>query len=318
MNKEQMYERIEGDEVPAGQYTPDINEEGRFVLIPFYEDAFSTMEDLPIEVVIGEDEKLVWELENLLSAREAGEDGDEEADYFNSGLEDDNVNNPRYPDYFPVEDYHANYKKALENIHSFIGNGNGCQHYGTRISKRHAVLLSGQKGVGKTTFIDQICRTEAEDYNTIVIRARNTKQLQILEETGIAHIHEKLKCRNKIVVVDGFTEAFAPKVEAFLKRTKHMEQVLFLLGMDAEDFSDELSGKDVPVDYVENWLVSSSTNLKSKWYKYLTHYHLSAEEWSETWYNSPISLGTLKQMYKIAAKDPDASLQQLSKTLIRE
>lgn len=104
-----------------------------------------------------------------------------------------NALNPIERRYFPLEEYHDEYKKALQELDTFLEHGS--------LGKTHVALFGGESGIGKSAFFEHITQQFIEHHQGVVIDVRTIYALHRLDAPDIRAILEHLGDRKLLITI---------------------------------------------------------------------------------------------------------------------
>lgn len=212
-------------DLPAGEYIPSQNRDGKGVLIPIERRAqtqsgITIMEGAEYEYVLGDGSgDDIEDLERALDGLPPLPAGSGDRPFI-----------PVHK-YFPMEQHSKGLKSAKSNINRFLQSKDKYERLG--MDYRRSILLYGDPGTGKSQFIYQLSRELIQEKDAIVLRIENSSALITFFEDVLQPI-SYYSNRLKVVVIEELADMCASRgnVTILLNLLDSMqlrENVLFLL-----------------------------------------------------------------------------------------
>ena len=189
--------------------------------------------------------------------------------------------------YFPMEEWHPGFKNVESQISAFLKNRKSYAQNG--LPYKRSLLLYGEAGTGKSTFINHTCKTLIENYNALVIKIDNFGRLKGFNQY-LASECDVIKDRLKVLVIED--------VEKFRDEYALSELTNLLNRKELSHNTLMLMTSTLP-QAIPDKLVQSSTHINNltgvfnkdfkrgflkNWYNFLVNESLSDEEQRKPWY----------------------------------
>lgn len=288
-NQLELLKTIPLDRIPAGFYHPYYNDETEAVTLKkaeLYQDSIE-----------GNDDSLFMRhLELLLGSKESKEADKTRKEAVKFGQFDRG--------YFEMEKYNTGFGQVHASIDLFLESRDNYMQ--KDFGYRHSVFVFGEKGIGKTRFINHMAAQMVINQDAIVLILEDTREINGMARNGFTEFLKVTKNRLKVILIPDMYpltsySGDAGSINAIFSHPGLRDDVIFLIAAaETQDipayFFVNHSTLDVIVDCgVENY----TKDFKKAWYT-----HLMGEEMPESWqtlpfYDTQMTAAMLKELYAI-------------------
>lgn len=190
--------------------------------------------------------------------------------------------------YFPLEEWHLGFKKMDEQISAFLKNQG--YYYYRGLPYRRNMLLFGEGGTGKSTYIYQKCREFVEEHDAIIIKIDNFGRLKGLSRY-LAEEMDVINDRLKVLViedVDQFRDDYA------------RDELIYLLNRAELQNNTLLIMTSTLPNAIPNRIINSSSHIHDMtgvynqnfkpgfveaWFEFIVGERIPSEEYDQPWFN---------------------------------
>lgn len=291
-----------------GQYVPETDAEGNFILSPFdvlnnksqrestrHKKLVRQYEEFVCNIDL-EEEDFLRELEIALTGWKDGQSKikpKEQPHYAPERL-------MRNYTYFPIHEFNTGLGAAHEHILNFAFSQRN--NHKNESNNSLSLLLYGEAGTGKSSFIDFTCNWLIQNNHALIIRIHSKQNLEILVE-HITTIHAShLRNQLAVFIVDDLDSiADISNLACLLDTPALRHNSLFLITSDkTTNISLVLTEKPGRVAIIEEVRCKYHYGFKEAWYHYLTGTQLDPSETNSAWYKANLCPVYLKELFLIS------------------